>query len=109
MKKCEWFLLMVVLCLVSFMTSCNTAEPKSETLPTSNFQQERETTPAFQENQEEIRIRQTDGMKVVFVPGGDFLMGSTKIEIEDAIALCQQYYNRASVQRCVQTSARRDR
>ena len=88
MKKRKLFLLMVVLCLGSVITSCDIAELKSETPTISNTTQEREATPTFQENQ----IRLADGMVMVFVPGGIFQMGSTQSEIEAAIGLCQEHY-----------------
>ena len=40
-----------------------------------------------------MQDRQSDGMQMVFVPGGDFQMGSTLEEIDAAIALCQGHYN----------------
>ena len=37
------------------------------------------------------RTRPTDGAVMVFVPGGTFQMGSTGVQIDDALALCEQY------------------
>jgi formylglycine-generating enzyme required for sulfatase activity len=37
--------------------------------------------------------RPTDGMVMVYVPGGSFEMGSTQAQIEAAIALCRQHYS----------------
>ncbi len=34
------------------------------------------------------RVREIDGMVMVFVPGGDFLMGSTDAQVQDAITQC---------------------
>jgi formylglycine-generating enzyme required for sulfatase activity len=36
--------------------------------------------------------RPTDGMVMVYVPAGEFLMGSTDAEIEEALARCRQSY-----------------
>jgi Tol biopolymer transport system component len=41
----------------------------------------------------DTRIRPTDGMTMVCVPGGTFLMGSTEDEIEEAISVCRQHYS----------------
>jgi formylglycine-generating enzyme required for sulfatase activity len=38
-------------------------------------------------------IRQEDSIRMVYVPGGIFQMGSSESEIADAIALCQQHYS----------------
>ena len=34
-----------------------------------------------------------DGMTLVCVPAGEFLMGSTASEVDEALALCQKYYD----------------
>ena len=41
----------------------------------------------------QTRIRPLDQMRMVFVPGGTFQMGSTEAEVRDAIAFCKQHYN----------------
>jgi formylglycine-generating enzyme required for sulfatase activity len=38
-------------------------------------------------------LRPGDGMRMVFVPGGTFQMGSTEDQIQAAIALCQENYS----------------
>ena len=38
-------------------------------------------------------VRSLDGMVMVFVPGGQFDMGSTAGDIEDVLALCDVYYD----------------
>ncbi len=75
MKKRELFFLIVLICLGCVIPSCDIAEPKSASPLPANTQQERKATPTFQENQEDLRIRLADEMKLVFVPGGDFLDG----------------------------------
>jgi formylglycine-generating enzyme required for sulfatase activity/L-ascorbate metabolism protein UlaG (beta-lactamase superfamily) len=35
--------------------------------------------------------RSTDGMVMIYVPGGTFQMGSTDAQIDEAMALCEQY------------------
>jgi serine/threonine-protein kinase len=39
----------------------------------------------------DTRIRPTDGMVMVYVPGGEFTMGSTDEEMDYALALCSEY------------------
>ena len=39
----------------------------------------------------DTRTRPVDGMVMVYVPGGTFPMGSSAAQIEDAMALCDQY------------------
>ena len=41
----------------------------------------------------EIQIRPLDQMTMVFVPGGTFQMGSTEVEVMDAVDFCKQHYN----------------
>ena len=93
MKKRELFFLIVLICLGCVIPSCGIAEPKSASPLPANTQQERKATPTFQENQEDLRIRLADEMKLVFVPGGDFLMGSAETAIEEAIELCKTHYS----------------
>jgi len=37
--------------------------------------------------------RPADSMAMVYVPAGEFQMGSTEAQIAAAIALCRQYYS----------------
>ncbi len=41
----------------------------------------------------QIQVREFDGMPMVFVPTGSFMMGSTIPEYESAIQQCRQYYS----------------
>ena len=41
----------------------------------------------------EAQIRPRDQMRMVFVPGGTFQMGSTEAEVMDAVAFCRQHYS----------------
>jgi len=38
------------------------------------------------------RARKTDGTVMIYVPGGEFLMGSTGAQVEDAFKGCQTFY-----------------
>jgi formylglycine-generating enzyme required for sulfatase activity len=40
----------------------------------------------------DTRIRAADGMVMVYVPAGEFTMGSTDEEVDNALALCNEYY-----------------
>jgi serine/threonine protein phosphatase PrpC len=40
---------------------------------------------------EEISVRDEDSMEMVYVPAGEFVMGSTDAEVDDALALCENY------------------
>ena len=40
----------------------------------------------------ETQIRKADGMVMVYVTGGSFLMGSTEEEIKEAMLLCHEHY-----------------
>jgi formylglycine-generating enzyme required for sulfatase activity len=40
----------------------------------------------------EFRVRPSDGMQMVFIPGGSFQMGSSEAEIVDAMDLCREHY-----------------
>lgn len=41
----------------------------------------------------EVQVRGADGMRMVLVPAGSFMMGSTIPEYEAGIQQCRQYYN----------------
>lgn len=63
----------------------------SETLPVEHSQ----FTPSPEKlvEPEGEFTRTKDSVKMVYVPGGTFPMGSTTSEIEDAISLCSQHYS----------------
>ena len=44
-------------------------------------------------------VRPTDGMVMVFVPAGTFMMGSTEQEINDALAVCVQIFGSSNCSR----------
>ena len=54
------------------------------------------TSPARSQSLGDTRIREVDGMRIVWVPGGSFQMGSTDQDIEDALAMCEQFRGRCS-------------
>jgi len=75
----------ILLILLALFTGCGTSQPVN--------------TPALaivtetpKPSQRDIFLRSSDTMTMIFIPSGSFLMGSTDIEIEDAILLCQQHY-----------------
>jgi formylglycine-generating enzyme required for sulfatase activity len=73
-------LLMIgVLLLVSCAESMS---PSEVSVPT-----EEEVKPVLHDT----RIRQADGMVMLYVPGGMFLMGSTDQQVVTAMSLCDQY------------------
>ena len=39
-----------------------------------------------------VLLSEVDGMKLIFIPGGIFLMGSTEEEIDQTHAMCQEYF-----------------
>jgi len=84
----------MIICFSIVLTSCEgdisgTQEVQTDIPPKEILQ----PTPLPTENPINSRTRSTDGMEMVSVPTGNFLMGSTEVEIEDAIALCQQHYS----------------
>jgi formylglycine-generating enzyme required for sulfatase activity len=59
----------------------------TEALPTET------PVPALPVAQDDARPRLADGMTMVYVPGGTLPMGSTDVEIQDALARCAQSYS----------------
>ena len=54
------------------------------------------TLPARSQSLGDTRIREVDGMRMVWVPGGSFQMGSTDQDIEDALAMCESFRGHCS-------------
>ena len=50
------------------------------------------TPPAPSAEPHDIQTRPKDGMPMVYVPGGTFLMGSTDAEVDQALARCRESY-----------------
>jgi formylglycine-generating enzyme required for sulfatase activity len=70
-----------IICFVFILSSCTGAEPEVQT-PTSTQipDQEIQTATTSQEVLDEFWIRPTDGMRMLYVPGGAFQMGSNERE-----------------------------
>jgi formylglycine-generating enzyme required for sulfatase activity len=88
-----------VILLLLFTLAC--ADPKvvtQESLPSQTPTADAEPfqvtkTPGVVVEPEDVLSRPQDGMNMVYVPGGDFLMGSDETQVDDAIALCNQHYS----------------
>jgi len=76
-----------------FLAACSAGleEPEPYPSPVDSIP----TLPSGTSNQElsvgDSRIRASDGMETVYVPGGDFLMGSDQEEVDYALELCLAY------------------
>jgi formylglycine-generating enzyme required for sulfatase activity len=91
-------LLPYIFVLISALTNCGTATTPTEP-PTSSHT---ETTPIINPTQTEpppkpyepidTQIRTADGMKMVYVPAGDFKMGNTDEQIEQVVQDCLERY-----------------
>ena len=94
MRSRDYSFILGVICFVGILSGCSGTEPDVQTPITINLpQQAVESTPTLTIDPGEARIRTVDGMAMVNVPSGNFKIGSTETEIEDAIALCQQHYS----------------
>ena len=95
------FFVFGLLCLVCFLSGCSAGEPDKVTpmkipiiTPTSiPLQEEIQVTPPSRQSAMELSTRSVDGVTMVHIPGGVFMIGSTQAEIEDAISLCKQFYS----------------
>ena len=94
MKTRELFLSTILHCLLIILPGCANTKPVHQTPAMTDIPQpEGLVTPTQAEPLGEFRIREADGMTMLYIPGGDFQMGSTETEIADALALCQQHYH----------------
>lgn len=75
------------------ISGCRASVSNVQISPTTQPQPETQAAPTPQDYQEDVWLREKDEMKMVYIPGGTFQMGSTEIEIEDAIKLCQEHYS----------------
>jgi formylglycine-generating enzyme required for sulfatase activity len=51
------------------------------------------STSCSKDSEVETKIRSKDGMVMVFVPAGEFAMGSTEDQVESALKLCRQNFD----------------
>lgn len=80
------------LCLGMTLTACVGISYDLQTPNAISNKLNKTATPTSGEFPAETQIRSADGMRMVYVPGGTFQMGSTETEITEAIALCQEHY-----------------
>lgn len=86
----------IILLLLFTLGCANTKLATQDSLPsqTSIAEYVQVTmTPEVLVESEDVFSRSQDVMKMIYVPGGDFWMGSTESQIDDAIAQCNQHYS----------------
>jgi formylglycine-generating enzyme required for sulfatase activity len=49
---------------------------------------------------DDTQIRPTDGATMVYVPGGEFQMGSNEVDVDYALDLCRDYVNEENLANC---------
>jgi formylglycine-generating enzyme required for sulfatase activity len=83
-----------LLLTLSLIGSCGTANPAAPPeQPATPVEPIHAPTSTPFPSRGDTRTRPTDGMVTVYVPGGNFQIGSTESEVEDAITLCTQHYD----------------
>jgi formylglycine-generating enzyme required for sulfatase activity len=75
--------LLMIIALLAFLIGC---KPGS-VAPTATPEPTTEPAPR------RTRIRLSDGMAMVYVPSGEFVMGSTDEEVDEALQLCNKVHN----------------
>ena len=81
-----------LLCLGMALAACVGISYDLQTPTAISNQLDKTTTPISQEIPPESYERPADVMRMVFVPGGTFHMGSTETGITEGIALCQEHF-----------------
>jgi len=71
------------------LVACAAPQPTSTPLPTATPPPPSPTPPPALGD---VQTRPADNMVMVYVPGGEFQMGSTDAEVAAAIELCHKYY-----------------
>ena len=85
---------MCTLLTLALIGGCGTANPAAPPAqPATRIEPAHAPTPRPSPSPGDTRIRPTDGMVTVHVPGGSFQMGSTESQVQDAITLCTEHYN----------------
>ena len=85
--------IIILMCLAFGSQGCSTIgnhETTLETSPTSS------AIPVLGD----MRVRTSDGMGMVYVPAGDFMMGSNYLATAYARKLCRQYYGKDAHAAC---------
>lgn len=77
----------VVIFFVGLLSGCGGNESDIQTPSILNTSQQEKQAPSTPET------RPADEMTMIYIPSGEFKMGSTEAEIEEAISLCQQHYS----------------
>jgi formylglycine-generating enzyme required for sulfatase activity len=89
-----------IVMLIIFITSCMTADPTPVPVPTKGIQVSDSTaatatiilSPTIPPPiSGDIQTRILDGMSIVYVPSGEFTMGSDEEEVDFALQQCQGY------------------
>lgn len=74
------------------LTACFGISYDLQTPTAISNQLDKTTTPISHETPPESYERPADEMRIVYVPGGAFHMGSTETDITEGVALCQEHY-----------------
>lgn len=74
------------------LTSCTQAmTPAPTSLPSAQTSTQVSPVTPSEATLGDTQIRMADSAVMIFVPGGEFLMGSTEKEVDSAFVLCEQY------------------
>ncbi len=97
-------LLMMVVLLILAVSGCSDREPAPDPVPTEAPVEAPTVTPAGEPTPEApalgvAQLRTSDGMVMVYVPGGEFAMGSDDETIDYARQVCDEYLGRDCSQR----------
>jgi len=94
MKHIPLYILLVLLFSTWLLSGCTSDNPVDGLEGVSSLQiVETEVEKTRQEELGKVITREIDGMSMVYIPGGSFMMGSTAEEIEQAIGLCKDFYS----------------
>lgn len=74
------------------LTACVGISYDLQTPTAISYQLDKTAAPTSGESSPDSHERPADGMRMVYVPGGTFHMGSTETEITEGITLCQEHY-----------------
>jgi len=88
-----WTRLICMSFMALFLAACSAdlKEPEPDPNPVDSIPTIPSSTSIMELSTGDTRIRKSDGMETVYVPGGEFLMGSDQAEVDYALSLCQAY------------------